>query len=221
MGESSAVVYRSMRWSDLEDVVGRFDQMWGDDVPTAGSPVSLLMSRYYVLHYLAPSTHCEVATLDGRFMGVLLTRVVGDPVAFPQAEGERQRAADELKTTAIGAEGLRYAEYWRDVEIDLERSAEIGRSAQAELELFLVAAGARGHGIGGHLWGEAMRHLASRSVGRYYLHTDSACDVGYYEAHGLSRDAERPSAEHPEDVRAIGSALDDLYIYAGDVPAAK
>lgn len=217
MDESTAIVYRSMRWSDLEDVVAQFDDMWGDDVPTANSPVSLLMSRYYVLHYLAPSTHCEVAERDGEFMGVLLSRVIGDPVAFPQAEKELECAARRLNAGDAGANGLRYARYWRRVEEDLEHSSGIDMSAQAELELFLVSADARGAGIGGHLWGDAINHLAERGVRRYFLHTDSACDVGYYVAHGLEKAAIRPCADHPEDKRAIGCALDDLYIYAGDV----
>ncbi|WEV72728.1 GNAT family N-acetyltransferase [Bifidobacterium sp. ESL0790] len=210
-----------MRWSDLEDMVAQFDDMWGDDVPTANSPVSLLMSRYYVLHYLAPSTHCEVAERDGRFMGVLLTRVIGDPVAFPQADKERECAARQLKASDTGSNGLRYARYWRRVEVDLERSSGIDESAQAELELFLVSSDARGAGIGGHLWGEAIHHLAERGVRRYFLHTDSASDVSYYVAHGLERAASRTSADHPEDKRAIGTALDDLYIYAANVSAAR
>ena len=56
-----------------------------------------------------------------------------------------------------------------------------------------------------------MDYFANCQVARFYLHTDSSCDVSFYDHKGLTCIAARYAADHPED----GTDMDDIFIYAG------
>lgn len=101
MKPSQSVTYRPMRWNDLDDIVREFDRTWGQCSAAAGTPVSMQISRHFVLHYLEPTTRAIIAELDGRFMGVTLSRVAGEPLAFPQAKQELAAINGELNLSLI------------------------------------------------------------------------------------------------------------------------
>ena len=160
----------------------------------AGTPVSMQISRHFVLHYLEPTTRAIVAELDGRFMGVTLSRVAGEPLAFPQAKQELAAINGELNRSTLGAKTLSETEQWHEMELRMEREIDINDVARGEIELFLVAKSARGHGVGGSLWRQAMDYFANCQVARFYLHTDSSCDVSFYDHKGLNCIAARYAA---------------------------
>ncbi|KAB8292640.1 GNAT family N-acetyltransferase [Bifidobacterium avesanii] len=217
---TSSIRYRPVVWNDIDRIVRAFDDTWGSWGVTGGKPESWLLSKHFVLHYLEPATCGDVAeTADGRFMGVTLSRTVGAPVLFPQASAELERVNAELNATDAGSRGLADTLHWHDIETDMESAIGVNESTQAELELFLVSKDARGHGVGGTLWRRLMAHFADCGVERYYLHTDSSCDVGFYRHKGLDCLAERYAKDHPEDNRLGEDPMDDIFIYAGDVPA--
>ncbi|KAB7790174.1 GNAT family N-acetyltransferase [Bifidobacterium leontopitheci] len=205
------VTYRPMTWDDVDAIVREFDRTWGECSSAAGTPVSMRISRHFVLHYLQPTTRGEIAERDGRFMGVTLSRVVGQPVLFPQAATALADIDAELDRSELGAKTLAETNHWHALETRMEDEVGINDTAQAEIELFLVSSDARGHGVGGTLWRHAMRYFSQLGVSRYYLHTDSSCDVSFYDHKGLDRVAERFAADHPED-----GDMDDIFIYAGE-----
>lgn len=213
---ASGITYRRMTWSDVDAVVKEFDDTWGDWSSAAGTPSSIMLSRHFVLHYLEPATGATIAERDGRFMGVLIVRVPGRPILFPQA---KQALADTDQALAAdkahGAAALRETLQWHALETDLERDTHVNDTTQAEIELFLVAGAARGHGVGGTLWRGAMRDFAGLGVRRYYLHTDSSCDVSFYDHQGLDCEIAWYAADHPQ----YGDDMDDIFIYSGEVAA--
>ncbi|MBM6699681.1 GNAT family N-acetyltransferase [Bifidobacterium pullorum subsp. saeculare] len=212
------VNYRPMRWTDVDAICEEFDRTWGQCSPACADPdASMLLSRHFTLHYLEPATRGEIAEADdGTFLGVTLSRVDGQPVLFPGTTGELARVNTALAATGLGAAVLRDTEHWHQVEIELEDAIGINGRTQGEVELFLVSAAARGHGVGGTLWRNQMAYFAGHGVDRYYLHTDSSCDIGFYEHQGLDREAERFAKDHPEDAPDGGeSTMDDIFIYAG------
>lgn len=186
-----------MHWNDLDDIVREFDRTWGQCSAAAGTPVSMQISRHFVLHYLEPTTRAIVAELDGRFMGVTLSRVAGEPLAFPQAKQELAAINGELNRSTLGAKTLSETEQWHEMELRMEREIDINDVARGEIELFLVAKSARGHGVGGSLWRQAMDYFANCQVARFYLHTDSSCDVSFYDHKGLNCIAARYAATIP------------------------
>ncbi len=212
---ANGVTYRPFEWSDLDAIVEEFDRTWSE-IDSLGSDLSRQLSHHFVLHYLEPATRGEVAVDEenGSFMGVTLSRVAGQPVLFDQAAQALAQLDEQLGSTDAGTRALRMANGWHDLEHRMENTLDINAHAQAELELFLVAQDARGRGVGGMLWRRLLASFASQGVERYYLHTDSDCDVSFYDHQGLDCVAERYAKDHvdepvPGDV--------DLFIYAGEV----
>lgn len=211
------ITYRPIIWDDLNDVVDTFDETWGEHPDTA---VSAMLSRHFVLHYLEPATRGEVAIGDdGTFMGVTLACVAGLPPIFDRVSDELATIDHALGTTSAGLRVLSDTLRWHALEERMEDDIAIHRHAQAEVELFLVAAAARGHGVGGALWRNMLGYFAECGVERYYLHTDSACDVSFYDHQGLARVSERLARDHPEDHADHdgGARPDGLFIYAGTI----
>ena len=187
-----AVRYRTVAWSDLDAIVDLFDRTWPPQEALAGTPSGLLISRYFTLHYLEHATYGIVAECDdGMLAGVILARVAGarplyDVVPAMMAQVRADLAGDE--TASASLRGLDRA---FDVELELEASCGVNETTQGELELFVVNPDVRGAGVGGGLWRRAQAHLARAGVESYYLHTDSDCDVSFYDHKGMTRVAER------------------------------
>ena len=211
---ADAVIYRSVTWNDIEAVVEAFYATWGVDEP--GDPnIARLTSRHFVLHYLGPATRGEIAeTADGTFLGVTLSRVTGAPALFDRVADELARVDASLRATAAGTDALARTEAWHEIEERMEDDIDLNDRAPAELELFVVAPAARGRGVGGALWRPLLASFAEAGVPRYYLHTDSSCDIGFYEHKGLARVAERYAKDHPGEYVGDG---EDLFIYEGEV----
>lgn len=214
--EGGAVVYRPIVWDDVDAITEAFCRTWGageSDDPD----IARRISHHFVLHYLEPATRGDVAeSADGVFLGVTLARVEGEPVLFPHVGEELARVNAGLDATEAGAATLERTNLWHEVEERMEDDIDLNASVHAELELFLVAEAARGKGVGGTLWRRALEYFAACGQSRYYLHTDSSCDVGFYEHKGLSRVAERYAADNPEHV----GSDEDIFIYVGETPAA-
>ncbi|WP_236036884.1 MULTISPECIES: GNAT family N-acetyltransferase [Bifidobacterium] len=212
---NATVIYRRMVWDDRDAIVREFDNTWGDWSSAAGTPASMELSRHFVMHYLEPATHATIAEQDGRFMGVLISRIAGMPVMFPEAGRELAAVDRWLEQDPHGADALRETLQWHALETDLEDEVHVNETTQAEIELFLVSGAARGHGVGGTLWRDAMSRFAASGVSRYYLHTDSSCDVSFYAHKGLDCLVSWRAADHPQ----YGDDMDDIFIYAGEVNA--
>lgn len=213
----SGIIYRPMTWSDVDDIVTQFEATWGRFSSAAGTPASIVLSRHFVLHYLEPATHTILAERDGQFLGVIVCRVVGCPRLFPQATPALADVDCMLQDDPRGAQALTETLRWHALEIDLEHEVQANETTQGEIELFLVARAARGHGVGGTLWRSAMRTMREVGVTRYFLHTDSTCDVSFYVHQGLSCLISWYAAGHPE----YGKTMADVYIYAGATDAAS
>ncbi|WEV75085.1 GNAT family N-acetyltransferase [Bifidobacterium sp. ESL0800] len=213
------VVYSPMIWSDVEAITRQFDETWGHYGLTGNdSKLSMLLSYHFVLHYIAPSTRGEIAHKNGEFMGVALSRVPGQPVMFGNVAQEMAKIDERLNSTPAGHNALADTELGFEIERRMERQSGINAKAPAEVELFLVSSASRGHGVGGALWSRTMDYFERSQVPMFYLHTDSDCDVSFYDRHGLKRVAERDEQRHPDDGRDPQLAPTKMFIYAG-VPA--
>ncbi len=211
------VEFRDVKLGDIDAIVKEYERTWGIS-KEVGQDASLSLSRRFVLHYLEPSTHGTIAEVDGKFMGLLLARVFDAPVMFPEVRSMLLEQEREMKSQNDEnyARALEEAYAMRALETKLEAKSHINDLTQAELELFLVSPDARGHGVGGGLWRHTMHMLRNNGVNRYYLHTDSACDVSFYDYHGLSKDASWLHKDHPYDIERAKSLVEDLYIYSGE-----
>ncbi|WEV46396.1 GNAT family N-acetyltransferase [Bifidobacterium sp. ESL0690] len=210
------VVYSPMIWSDVEAITRQFDETWGNYAPLGNDKkLSMLLSYHFVLHYIEPATRGEIAHKNGEFMGVVLSRVVGQPVMFGNVAEEMAKIDERLNSTPAGHKALADLELGFEIERRMERQTGINDKAPAEVELFLVSSASRGQGVGGELWKRTMEYFERFHEPMFYLHTDSDCDVTFYDRHGMKRIAEREEQRHPDDGRDQQMAPNKMYIYAG------
>ena len=71
---------------------------------------------------------------------------------------------------------------------------------------------------------DTLVHLDQAGIERFYLHTDSSCDVGFYDHQGMERLAELKGRDHaafagrdPSDDPQFFEGIDDIFIYASRV----
>ena len=222
---------RPMAWSDMPDLVKEFDRTWRVEDDRDGK-VSQLSAEHFILAYLTQTTRARIACMGGRFMGVTLLRECQGPLSFPQAQACLEAVDDTLNSTPLGRKTLASARHWQATEVRLEEETGLTTPPQAELKLFLVSDKARGHGIGRMLWRDTLSHLDRQGVADFYLHTDSSCDVGYYDHQGMTCLAElggkdyaafsqRPQADSQVDSLGVDptffEGIDDIFIYGGRV----
>lgn len=212
-----AVEFRPITLDDVNTVVEEYERTWGI-ADAIGAEPSRELSRHFVLHYLAPSTYAILAHDEGQFLGLLMARVFGDSVLFPQVRNLLKEHDDRMQRSdsSVRIQALQSAHAMRAIEISLEAKSHINDLTQAEVELFLVSPSARGRGVGGGLWNDAMQYLRCRGVNRYYLHTDSACDVSFYDHYGLEQNASWNHQDHPNKAKQVKDLVEDLYIYSGE-----
>lgn len=216
------VTFRPVTIEDIDSISEEYERTWG--IPDiVGKEASKELSKRFVMHYMEPSTHGIIAQSNGKFMGLLFSRVFEDKVLFPQLR-DMIKKQDEMMLENQDpnfSKALHAAKSMRAIETKLEAKSHINDLTQAELELFIVSPESRGHGVGGRLWKQTMQMLRSKGVNRYYLHTDTACDVSFYDYHGLRKDAVWCRKDNAN--KAIYSnysdskyLVDDLFIYSGE-----
>lgn len=218
---------RPMIWGDMPDLVKEFDRTWSVQEDKGGQ-VSQLSAEHFVLDYLTQTTRASIACMDGRFMGVTLLREGRGALSFPQAQARLESVDAVLDSTPLGRKTLASARHWQATERLLEEETGLTAPPQAELKLFLVSDKARGHGVGRLLWRDTLHYLDGIGVTDFYLHTDSSCDVGYYDHQGMTclaelkgRDYAAFSQRSQTDPCGVDPSffegVDDIYIYGGKV----
>ena len=218
--DPNTIVYRPIAWKDVDAVVDLFDRTWPQSGSLEGTRFSTLISRYFVLHYLQPATFANAAfTQDGTLAGVTFIRVAGECPQLDEIDVAEDMAATErlIRSDPEASERLDMVRNSFALELDLERASRANETTLGELELFVVNPDVRGHGVGGGLWKRMQQYLAAWDVDAFYLHTDSACDVSFYDHKGLERIAERPAGTPVEDGKE--PLFDDMFIYRGKVSA--
>ena len=159
---ASAIVFRPIVWGDLDAVVDLFDRTWPQDVDKVGADMSRLISRYFVLHYLLPTTFANGAfAADGTLAGVTFIRVAGEAPQLDEIEvGEEMKALERrIDADPEAAKHMAALKSGFSVELDLEREGRANETTMGELELFIVNPDVRGHGVGGQLWRRMQEHL--------------------------------------------------------------
>lgn len=215
-GMAEEVMYVPMVWSDVENITRQFDETWGHCSAVGGDKkLSMLLSYHFVLHYVEHATRGEVAYKNGEFMGVILSRVAGQPVLFRDVAVQMKKVDEAINATETGRKALADVELGFEIERRMERQTGVNDNAPAEIELFLVSQASRGQGVGGGLWRRAMDYFAGSQVPMFYLHTDSDCDVSFYDRHGMKRIAEREEQRHIDDGRNKQTTPTSMFIYSG------
>lgn len=210
---TETVTLRPMRDDDLPTLVEMVRRMWYADGSTPETCSRRLASADMGFS-LARSTMALVAESAGRVCGVLLARVDAlSSMAHGRATPFNRHcrlALREVLPFPFSRAGLRGL---RDACDLLVRDARLlhGLSDRydGEVVLFVVDERLRGRGVGRLLFDEAMLRFREAGVLRYFLFTDSTCDVGFYDHRGLVR-------MRSSRVRHADGSADEFYLYEGE-----
>lgn len=179
-----------------------------------GLSVSRRLAAIDAEECLSRTTHAAAAEYDGRVIGVIL-----GSLRFQATRGQslrhrmrRMRMALPLLGSRAGIRGLCDQLAMRSVDRKLLRDTHT--AYQAEIVLFIVSPEARGHGVGRRLFGHMIDYFRAADITRYFLFTDTSCNVGFYTHSGLQCKASRTIAAGG---CAASGAL-GCFLYEGSVP---
>lgn len=194
MPTASSLIFRRFEERDVEQTARLFQEQWHADLEPR---VGRLVSEATVCNYLMDADWGLVGEVDGRLMGAaLVSRGLQRAEARERWRARREALLAEVAPgTRFGADvaGLEAEEG----EVARRYEAAGGTGSGAEIKLLIVSPDARGMGMGRRLVQTVGDHV--RDIGRrgFFLLTDDACDVGFYEHLGLACQLEEPSRAEP------------------------
>ena len=194
MPTASSLIFRRFEERDAEQTARLFQRQWHDDLePRAGR----LVSEATVCNYLMDTDWGLVGEVDGRLMGTALVSHGTRGAETRDRWLERREAL-----LAEAAPGTRFGVDVAGLEAEegalARRYAEAGGvGSGAEIKLLIVSPDARGMGMGRRLVQAVADHVRDTGRTGFFLITDDACDVGFYDHLGLTRQLEEPSRAEP------------------------
>lgn len=147
------------------------------------------LARVFLSSCLANQTFSRVAVVDGIPVGIILGK---DIAAHRCPFSYRIKQIGAILSLYLSKEGRKTAKIFEDVHgIDQQLLKECGKEYPAELALFAVASLYRGKGIGKRLFACVLDYFKEQKLKEFYLYTDTSCNYGFYEHHGMIRRCER------------------------------
>ncbi|WP_225431527.1 GNAT family N-acetyltransferase [Bifidobacterium platyrrhinorum] len=215
-GDSAAsaagVTLRPLRRDDCPALVAMMRRMWYAD-PEMDGRCARRLAIIDLHHCLSCSTIATVAVQGDRVVGVILARVDAKMPRLRSTPFGRHvrrviRESLPLPFTADGRRGIRDALDLIAVDGRLMRGLRTRYDAEAVL--FLVDERVRGRGVGRLLFDHAVGRFQAEGARRYFLFTDTTCNVGFYDHRGLTRIREERRGH-------ADGTVDTYYLYEGEV----
>lgn len=184
---------------------------------TQGLSISRRLAAIDAEECLSRTTHAAAAEYDGRVIGVILGSLRSQATRGQSLHHRmrRMRMALPLLGSRAGIRGLCDQLAMRSVDRKLLRDTHT--AYQAEIVLFIVSPEARGHGVGRRLFDHMIDYFRAADINRYFLFTDTSCNVGFYTRNGLQCKASRTIAAG--DCAASGAL--GCFLYEGSVPGGR
>jgi len=215
----SHVTYRPYRKADAERAKQLINQAFFIHRYTGGEgPLLATALEVDLRQSLSHSSFAEVAELDGKVVGVLMGRVVGQPHLPPHRANMLRLWFTVAKMRIIGrhqTNGVSQFFAFSKAYKKLMKQAVAERGPLgSEITVFAVDSAMRGAGVGKHLYRDFCAQLKQSENSKFYLFTDTLCSFEFYEKQGMERAASTPMKMNLTDMPSeIG-----IYLYAGEVP---
>lgn len=208
------ITLRALRRDDYPVVADMLRRMWYND-PDMSLACARRLAMIDLHHSLDCSDDAVVAQHNGTVVGIITTRIDKSDL-YPRAPRRAHRSrwhrlrviglAMPLLLSVEGRHGLH--EMLSLSHVDARLLHGLRSRFDAEVTLLLVGDAARGHGVGRALFDHTMSRFHDAGVNRYFLFTDTSCNVGFYEHRGLVRLRERR-------MTLRGDATETFYLYEG------
>ncbi len=208
------VTYHQVTEEDFDELAMLISNQWATseirDNPVAMKHSGLLSLFYFMVHH----TFTCVAEDDGHAVGLLICTSIKDrPLDMKYVRLLIKEIAFMICNPETRDDGLAWGEYTQIAE---ELEERVVHDIDAELELFLVAPGYRGQGLGKRMFRNMVKFYKMTGTRNFFLHTDTACSYPFYDKIGMKRIGEQKSDISSADVNGI-----EMFIYAADVDDIK
>lgn len=197
----SIVNYRKMERSDRKALERMISDTWRYE-RLCSNRMAKRMARTYLMGCLSDQTFTCVAEKDGEPVGVIMGK---------REEGFRTPLHNVLQSYAslipvvASGEGRRIIRLFGGFDdLNEEMLAESGCRFGGELSFFAVRPDQCGTGIGKELFIRLIEYMRSQGISDFYIHTDTACNVGFYDHQGAEKICERVGSLKPyldEEIR--------------------
>lgn len=207
--DTDMIAFRKIQPSDYTPLAGIISKTW-DYERLATIKAAHHMARIYLFSCLARQSFHLVATKNDIPVGIIMGK---------QSRKEQRNfpyllaMIPSLPHVFFSGGGLSLYKIFGGVEsADQELLKNTNRHFDAELSFFAVDANARGYGIGQALYNQLMEHYRREEIKDFYLFTDTACNVGFYEHQGMTR-----LGTQEKDLTQVGLGKMQFYIYGGNL----
>ena len=184
---NTQIILRKYRKEDEASLTGIIREAWHyDELCTPKTAAKL--AKVFLYSCLANQTYTQVAEIDEKAAGVIMAKDIRShrcPFAF------RIRQVLSVISLFLSREGRQAARIFRNVSgIDKALSERSRNDYEGEVAFFAVAPEYRGRHIGTLLFEQMLSYMKKEAIRRFYLYTDTSCNYGFYESHGMKRAAE-------------------------------
>lgn len=174
---------------------------------TAKDPIASAADVYFdVQSCLNNSSFGQVALVDDQVVGVIMVRADKDIRHLRLLTTDSYDQVMVLLSRPKDIQEELARDHKREKEVNDQLLVDTGINYQGEVVLFLLAPSARGLGIGSKLFQLANDYFQSQNVNRYFLFTDDACTVSFYQKAGLRENGAR-------NINPDGTAPFYYYLY--------
>lgn len=173
---------RPYRETDYDAVKAMIQETWYPEVMEEDPDLADRLADIDAKMRLEKGTFALVADYDDKSLGIFIGDVQGEDKL--QAPLDWDAYIQELGINDPTA--LEVLDREREANSCLDQ--EHKQAYQGVLQLFILSAASRGKGIGGKLWRAGLEAFRDHGVDDFILHTDSDCDVSFYDYKGLIAD---------------------------------
>lgn len=206
-------IIRTLRKSDYPALIDVVRRMWYSEYD---EKTGLLAAETDWENCLARATCAFTAELDGEPVALILGRVDAVDHRRP-LNTHRINSLRGLLRLVCAKDGLKAAgDILGILNIDehlRKQATQTGHDYSAEVVLFVLDPAARGHGLGRRMFDTLMTAFREAGVSKYFLFTDTTCDVGFYVHLGLAQ-----VSEYTLPTNGDGEQATSFYLYEGLVP---
>lgn len=185
---SDKIIFRKFEESDRVALERIIQETWGYDEFCSPKTAARLAS-VYLSSCLANQTFTQVALIDNVPVGVIMGK---NKLTHKCPFSFRVKMIKAIINLIISKEGRKVSKIFRCVDsIDKELLRRCSTRYQGELAFFAISKNCRGKGIGKALFQSVVDYMQSQKIHNFYLFTDTSCNYGFYEHHGMKRQQQK------------------------------
>lgn len=150
------------------------------------------MSYVYLYACLCQQTFTQVALYEGVPVGIIMASKLSGK---SRGRKFRFKAFKAVLRLLLTKEGRRTARFFGGIsKTDDKLLTDCKTDYSGELTFFAVNPRFRSLGIGRELYSRALDYMKHEGISSFFLFTDTSCNYGFYEKHGMERRGEKRSS---------------------------